>query len=142
MNSTRRQLIERLGALGPSVHAWPGGLTHRNRTAAGLDKTHTIDAIAVGKHSADDGRIVRVPARVLVMNAAGRGSYARTTPDRFGFPRLRRARAKRARGQHSIATPAGRINVSHQNLRLLQRGDGYAYGTRQESVSPPVRKTG
>lgn len=113
-----------------------------------------------------------MPARVLIVKATGRGSYARTTPDRFGFPRLQRARTKqhfgyvtgdlvratlptgkwagtwngriavRARGQHSLATPTGRINVSYRNLRLLQRGDGYAYDTRQEPVSQPSRKTG
>ncbi|WP_272902833.1 RNA-guided endonuclease IscB [Streptomyces sp. BA2] len=173
MNSTRRQLIEGLGALGPPVHAWQGLRTQRNRTAMGLDKTHTTDALAVGELDRENGgQIVRVPARVLVVKATGRGSYARTTPDRFGFPRLQRARTKehfgyvtgdlvratlptgkwagtwngrisvRARGQHSLATPTGRINVSYRNLRLLQRGDGYAYGTRQEPVSSPSRKTG
>ncbi|MFG2501785.1 RNA-guided endonuclease IscB [Streptomyces sp. NPDC048441] len=173
MNSTRRRLIEALGVLGPPVHAWPGVRTQQNRTAMGLDKTHTADALAIGELDRESGgRIVRVPARVLVVKATGRGSYARTTPDRFGFPRLQRARIKqhfgyitgdlvratlptgkwagtwsgrvsvRARGQHSLTTPTGRINVSHMNLRLLQRGDGYAYDTRQESVLLPGRKTG
>lgn len=131
------------------------------------------DAAAIGELDRENGgRIVRVPARVLIVKATGRGSYARTTPDRFGFPRLQRARTKqhfgyvtgdlvratvpaskwtgtwngrisvRARGQHSLATPTGRINVSYRNLRLLQRGDGYAYDTRQEPVSQPSRKTG
>lgn len=120
------------------------------------------DAVAIGELDRENGgRIVRVPARVLIVKATGRGSYARTTPDRFGFPRLQRARTKqhlvpagkwtgtwngrisvRARGQHSLATPTGRINVSYRNLRLLQRGDGYAYDTRQEPVSQPSRKTG
>ncbi|WP_367043048.1 RNA-guided endonuclease IscB [Streptomyces sp. Je 1-332] len=173
MNSTRRQLIEALGVLGPPVHAWTGIRTQRNRAATGLDKTHTTDALAIGElDRGNGGRIVRVPARVLVVKSTGRGSYARTTPDRFGFPRLQRARTKqhfgyitgdlvratpttgkwagtwngrisvRARGQHSLATPAGRINVSYRNLRLLQRGDGYAYDTRPEPVSSPSRKTG
>lgn len=173
MNSTRCRLIEALGALGPAVRAWQGARTQRNRTATGLDKTHTTDALAIGELDRENGgRIVRVPADVLVVKATGRGSYARTTPDRFGFPRLQRARTKqhfgyatgdlvratlptgkwtgtwtgrisvRARGQHSLTTQAGRINVSYRNLRLLQRGDGYAYDTRQESVSLPSRKTG
>ncbi|MFH8490689.1 RNA-guided endonuclease IscB [Streptomyces longisporoflavus] len=173
MNSTRVQLLEALGALGPPVHAWPGGRTHRNRMAMALEKTHTIDALAVGDLDRENGgKIVRVPARVLIVKATGRGSYARTTPDRFGFPRLRRARIKqhfgyvtgdlvratvptgtwagiwrgrvsvRARGQHSITTPTGRINVSHRNLRLLQRGDGYAYDTRREPLSPASGKSG
>ncbi|WP_409058300.1 RNA-guided endonuclease IscB [Streptomyces sp. SYP-A7185] len=173
MNSTRRRLIEELTALGPPVHVRPGSHTHRNRTAMGLGKTHTLDALAVGDLDRENGgRIVRVPGRVLVVKATGRGSYARTTPDRFGFPRLQRARSKqhfgyvtgdfvratvptgkwagtwhgrvsvRARGQHSITTSGGRINVSHRNLRLLQRGDGYAYDTREEPVPPASGKSG
>ncbi|MFI6089255.1 RNA-guided endonuclease IscB [Streptomyces sp. NPDC051218] len=173
MNSTRRQLIEGLSALGPPVQAWPGSRTQRNRTAMGLEKTHTIDALAVGDLDCENGgRIVRVAARVLVVKATGRGSYARTTPDRYGFPRLRRVRIKqhfgyvtgdlvratvpagkwagtwngritvRARGQHTLTSPTGRFNVSHRNLQLLQRGDGYAYETRQELVPPSSRKTG
>ncbi|MEV0118754.1 RNA-guided endonuclease IscB [Streptomyces sp. NPDC050844] len=171
MNSTRRQLVLKLGSLGPPMHTWSGSHTARNRRAMGLDKTHTIDALAVGPLG-HGGVIVRVPDRALVVRATGRGSYARTTPDRFGFPRLRRARSKRhfgyftgdlvrasvttgawagtwtgrvsvrARGQHSLTTPQGRINVSYRNLRLLQRGDGYAYGTRQEPVTRRSRKTG
>ncbi|MEU5954956.1 RNA-guided endonuclease IscB [Streptomyces sp. NPDC047525] len=173
MNATRRQLIEALGLLGRPVRSWPGGRTQRNRTAMGLAKTHTIDALAVGDLDRENGgRIVRVPARVLVVKATGRGSYARTTPDRFGFPRLRRARTKqhfgyvtgdlvratvptgkwagtwkgritvRARGQHTLTSPTGRFGVSYRNLRLLQRGDGYAYDVRQEPVPQPSRKTG
>ncbi|MFI5676628.1 hypothetical protein [Streptomyces cellulosae] len=102
--------------------------------------------------------------------ATGRGSYARTTPDRFGFPRLRRARVKRhfgyvtgdlvrakvptgkwtgtwtgrisvrADGQHSLTTPAGRINVRHRHLQLLQRADGYGYSVRPEPERSTSRK--
>lgn len=161
MNTTRWRLLEALEALGRPVHRWPGTLTKQNRTATGLPKTHTLDALCIGALDQEGGDfVVRVPVHVLVAKATGRGSYARTTPDRFGFPRLRRARCKqhfgyvtgdlvratvpsgkwagtwtgrisvRARGQHSLATPQGRINVSHRNLRLLQRGDGYSYATR------------
>ncbi|WP_030975575.1 MULTISPECIES: hypothetical protein [unclassified Streptomyces] len=38
----------------------------------------------------------------------------------------------RASGKHSLSTPVGRCTVSHRNLRLLQRADGYAYSYRQE----------
>ena len=109
---------------------------------------------------------------MLVAKVTGRGSYARTTPDRYGFPRLLRARTKRhfgyvtgdlvratvpsgkwagtwtgrisvrARGQHSLTARAGRINVSHRNLRLLQRGDGYGYSTRPEAPPSTSQKTG
>ncbi|MEW2396834.1 RNA-guided endonuclease IscB [Streptomyces sp. NPDC046862] len=171
MNATRWQLMEELNSLGRPVHAWSGGRTNENRTAAGLRKTHTLDALCIGELDHKNGHsVVRHPVQVLVAKATGRGSYARTTPDRFGFPRLRRARSKqhvgyvtgdlvratmpsgkwagtwtgrisvRARGQHSLATPRGRINVSHRNLRLLQRGDGYGYATRHEASPSTVRK--
>jgi hypothetical protein len=139
----------------------------------GLEKTHTLDALSVGRLDHESGdAIVRLPGQVLVVKATGRGSYARTTPDRFGFPRLRRARTKqhfgyvtgdlvravvpsgkwagtwtgrisvRSRGQHSLATSRGRINVSHWNLRVLQRGDGYGYSSRPEPTQSTSRKIG
>ncbi|MCT9082833.1 RNA-guided endonuclease IscB [Streptomyces fulvoviolaceus] len=166
MNATRWQLTEALGELGRPVHAWSGGRTKWNRSAMGLEKTHTLDALSVGCLDHENGdAVVRFPGQVLVAKATGRGSYARTTPDRFGFPRLRRARTKqhfgyvtgdlvranmptgrwagtwtgrisvRANGQHSLTTPAGRFNVRHRNMRLLQRGDGYAYSFRSEPGS-------
>ena len=171
MNATRWRLTEGLETLGRPVHAWSGGRTKWNRTAMGLGKTHTLDALSVGclDHESGDA-IVRLPVQVLIVKATGRGSYARTTPDRFGFPRLRRARTKqhfgyvtgdlvravmptgkwagtwtgrisvRAMGQHSLTTTAGRFNVRYRNLRLVQRGDGYGYATRQELVPSPSRK--
>lgn len=173
MNATRWQLTEALNALGRPVHAWSGGRTKWNRSAMGLEKTHTLDALCVGRLERESGdAIVRFPQQVLVAKATGRGSYARTTPDRYGFPRLRRARSKqhfgyvtgdlvqanmpvgkwagtwtgrisvRANGQHSLNAPAGRFNVLHRNLRLLQRGDGYGYSIRPESVPSTSGKTG
>ncbi|MGW3424754.1 RNA-guided endonuclease IscB [Streptomyces phaeochromogenes] len=173
MNATRWRLTEALETLGRPVHAWSGGRTKWNRTAMGLGKTHTLDALSVGRLDHESGdAIVRLPVQALIVKATGRGSYARTTPDRFGFPRLRRARTKqhfgfvtgdlvravvptgkwagtwtgrisvRAMGQHSLTTPAGRFNVRYRNLRLVQRGDGYGYATRREPVGSTSRKTG
>ncbi|MET9515487.1 RNA-guided endonuclease IscB [Streptomyces sp. NPDC002994] len=164
MNATRWRLAETLDSLGRPVSAWSGGRTKWNRTAMGLGKSHSLDALAVGHLDHENGdRVVRVAERVCVIRATGRGTYARTTPDRFGFPRLRRTRAKqhygyvtgdlvraqvprgkwigawvgriavRANGQHRLTTPTGRFDVSHRNLRLLQRADGYVYATRQEN---------
>ncbi len=171
MNTTRRHLVTALETFGRPVHTWSGGRTKGNRTAMGLGKSHTLDALCIGHLAHANGdAIVRFPARVLVVKANGRGSYARTTPDRFGFPRLRRGRVKqhfgyitgdlvravvptgkragtwtghisvRASGQHSLATPAGRFNVRHHNLRLLQRGDGYGYASRSELGTSPAQK--
>lgn len=163
MNETRRHIAEGLSALGLPVHTWSGGRTKWNRTAMGLPKTHTLDALCIGQLDHEAGAtIVRVPEQVQIITATGRGTYARTTPDRYGFPRLTRTRLKRhqgfatgdlvhasqpkgrwagkwtgrvsvrASGQHSLSTTQGRFNVSHTNLRLLQRADGYLYGTRRE----------
>ncbi|MEV2235272.1 hypothetical protein AB0H69_42825 [Streptomyces phaeochromogenes] len=94
------------------------------------------------------------------------------TPDRFGFPRLRRSRVRqhfgyvtgdlvratapsgkwadawtghvsvRSRGRHTLTTPAGRFSVSYKNLRIVQRGDEYGYAARREPVGSTSRKTG
>ncbi|WP_301370077.1 RNA-guided endonuclease IscB [Streptomyces xanthophaeus] len=162
-NATRLQLVEALAAQGVPVHAWSGGRTHWNRFAMGLPKSHTLDALATGviDHERGDA-LVRVPAQILVVSSTGRGSYARTTPDRFGFPRLQRPRGKvhhgyatgdlvaavvpkgkwvgkwvgriavRSSGQHRITTLTSRFDVSHRNLQLLQRADGYSYGFADE----------
>ncbi|MFJ9125830.1 hypothetical protein ACIRJS_17220 [Streptomyces sp. NPDC102340] len=173
MNSIQPGLYRALHRLAVPIRPWPSKVTSDNRRAVGLDKTHTLDALAVEPLDQDRGdTIVRVPDRVLVIEATGRGSYARTTPDRFGFPRLRRERRKqhfgyvtgdlvraeipkgkwagtwtgrvsvRARGQHSLTTPGGRINVSYLHLHLLQRADGYAYSSRQEAGASMSRKIG
>ncbi|MEU8749916.1 RNA-guided endonuclease IscB [Streptomyces chartreusis] len=172
MNATYRQLSDALGAFGIPMQAWSARLTKTNRGAMQLGKTHTLDALSIGPLDHENGdAIVRFPGQVLVARATGRGSYARTTPDRYGFPRLRRARTKqhfgyvtgdlvracvpsgkwagtwtgrvsvRARGQHSLATPMGRFNVSYRNLELLQRGDGYGYSSRPESPASASRKS-
>lgn len=173
MNATGHRLTEVLDTLGMPVHTWSGAETKETRSVAGLAKTHTLDALCIGPLDHESGHaIVRFPGQVLVAKATGRGSYARTTPDRFGFPRLRRSRTKqhfgyvtgdlvratvpsgkwtgtwtgrvsvRAMGQHSLATPRGRFNVSYRYLRLLQRGDGYGYVLRPEAAPPTPRKTG
>ncbi|MFB7182465.1 RNA-guided endonuclease IscB [Streptomyces sp. NPDC056257] len=163
MNATRLQLVRELEGQDMPVHAWSGGRTRWNRFALGLPKSHTIDALATGVMDHERGdALVRMPAQILVVASTGRGSYARTTPDRFGFPRLQRPRGKvhhgystgdlvaavvpqgkwaggwvgriavRASGQHRITTLTSRFDVSHRNLRLLQRADGYAYGFAAE----------
>ncbi|MFE7099485.1 RNA-guided endonuclease IscB [Streptomyces erythrochromogenes] len=163
VNTTRLLLVKALATRGVPVHPWSGGRTAWNRGAMGLPKSHTLDALATGLLERERGdRVVRVPARILVVTSTGRGSYARTTPDRYGFPRLQRPRRKihrgystgdlvaaalprgkwagrwvgrvsvRASGQHRITTPTSRFDVSHRNLRLLQRADGHAYGFAEE----------
>ncbi|MFF3862364.1 RNA-guided endonuclease IscB [Streptomyces sp. NPDC002209] len=158
MNATRHRLAEALETLGRPVYAWSGARTRWNREAMGLPKSHTLDALLTGDLDHENGAaVVRIPEQVLAMTSTGRGSYARTTPDRHGFPRLLRSRVKRhhgfatgdlvqadvprgkwrgrwvgkiavrASGRHRLTTAACRFDVGHGNLRLLQRADGYAY---------------
>lgn len=85
MNAICRPLIVALESLGKPVYAWSGRLTRENRTTTGLPKSHTLDALSVGPLDHQNGaRIVRFAEQVLVARATGRGSYARTTPDRYG----------------------------------------------------------
>ncbi|MDT7839238.1 hypothetical protein [Streptomyces justiciae] len=144
--------MEALDDLGIPIHASTGQSTKENRSAMGLAKTHTLDALSVTQldHEVGDA-IVRHPEQVLVAKATGRGSYARTTPDPFGFPRLRRTRAKqhfgyitgdlvqasvptgqwagtwtgrvsvRANGQHSEATDTATPSVWNQLRQHLEK---------------------
>ncbi|WP_433445199.1 RRXRR domain-containing protein [Nonomuraea sp. CA-141351] len=73
-----------------------------NRTRNHLPKTHTLDALAVGKLNS----ISETVSTVLIAACAGRGTHARTRPDptrpdKHGFPRLRMARQKQHFGYQS-----------------------------------------
>ncbi|WDZ92014.1 RNA-guided endonuclease IscB [Nocardiopsis sp. HUAS JQ3] len=140
-----------------------GGRTKWNRMRNHLPKTHTLDALSVGKVAT----ITEAVSTALTVSCSGRGSYARTTPDRYGFPQLRRDRAKRhygfttgdlvhavvpagkrrgthtgrvlvrAKGNFDIMTANGRQpGINHRYVRLLQRADGYAYTFRKETGVP------
>ncbi|WP_273634034.1 RNA-guided endonuclease IscB [Streptomyces muensis] len=97
MNATRWQIVDQLRSMGLSVRAWSGGRTQYNRVGHGLAKTHTLDALAVGEVK-DGTRIIRHPRTVLIATATGRGTYARTRSDRYGFPRLILPRTKQCSG--------------------------------------------
>ncbi|MGP3919430.1 RNA-guided endonuclease IscB [Nonomuraea sp. 10N515B] len=160
VNATRWALGRALAATGLPVHAASGGRTKWNRSRTGAPKSHTLDALHVGELADVQGW----PATVLVAGAAGRGGYARTRTDRYGFPRLRLPRVKqvhgfatgdlvrasvpsgknagvhigrvsvRTTGKFNITTVRGVVQgVHHRHIRLLQRGDGYAYHYQAES---------
>ncbi|WP_433361579.1 RRXRR domain-containing protein [Streptosporangium sp. CA-115845] len=79
---------------GLPVSTASGGRTKWNRSRTGAAKSHTLDALHVGHL----GGVTAWPSAVLVVKATGRGSYARTRTDRYGFPRLRLPRTKRVKG--------------------------------------------
>jgi 5-methylcytosine-specific restriction endonuclease McrA len=163
--ATRTALLKGIGSRLPTQSA-SGGRTKWNRTRFGLPKTHTLDALAVGRCAA----ISETSKQVLVATCTGRGTYTRTRPDRYGFPRLRLPRQKRihgfATGDFAKAvipagkkrgTYTGRVSVRisgnfniatgqrivqglrHKHFRLLQRADGYSYTRKEEGMSSPVK---
>ena len=165
-NATRRALWKTLDERLPT-RVGTGGRTKWNRTRNQLPKSHTLDALCVGKLDT----VSQTIRAVLVAGCAGRGTYARTRPDKHGFPRLRLPRSKgvfgfatgdlvraavpkgkkagthtgrvavRASGSFNITTAHGTVQgISHKHVRQLQRADGYAYTIQEEvGVSRPSR---
>ncbi|WP_121181756.1 RNA-guided endonuclease IscB [Nocardiopsis sp. Huas11] len=160
-NATRWALWRALDARIPT-HVGSGGRTKWNRIRNRLPKSHTLDAVAVGKVDT----ITETVGMILAVGCSGRGSYARTRPDRNGFPRLGLPRTKhffgfatgdlvravvpkgkwvgthtgrvavRSTGRHTVTTVCGPVSTSYKNLRLLQRADGYAYTMKKEAGAP------
>jgi len=81
VNSTRWALYQVLKATGLPVSTGSGGQTKWNRTQFGVPKTHTLDALCVGRV---DG-VVSYPEYATVAKATGRGTYRRAQPDAYGF---------------------------------------------------------
>ncbi len=159
--STRWSLWRALDAMLPT-HTDSGGRTKWNRGRCGLPKTHTLDALCVGKL----GTVTEIVITALVAGCAGRGTHTRTRTDKHGFPRLRMPRQKqffgyqtgdlvravvptgkktgvhtgrvavRATGSFNITTAHGTVQgIRYKHVRLLQRADGYAYTTKREGVA-------
>ncbi|WP_327672449.1 MULTISPECIES: RNA-guided endonuclease IscB [unclassified Streptomyces] len=164
VNSTRWALWRALDASFPTVHTASGGRTKWNRQQTGTPKTHTLDALCVGRLDT----LTRTPARVLAVAATGRGTYSRTRADKYGFPRLHLPRQKqhfgyqtgdlaravvptgkktgthtgriavRTTGSFNVKTAHGLVQgIRHTHFRLLQRADGYAHTTRPEGQTAP-----
>ncbi|MFE6892405.1 RNA-guided endonuclease IscB [Streptomyces sp. NPDC057694] len=161
VNSTRWALWRALDTAFTTVHTASGGRTKWNRRRTSTPKTHTLDALCVGRF----GALTRTPTHVLAVEATGRGTYTRTRTDKYGFPRLRLPRQKRvfgyqtgdlaravvptgkktgthvgriavrATGRFNVKTDLGLIQgIGHQYFRLLQRADGYGYTIRLEGA--------
>jgi len=81
VNTTRWALYQALQTTGLPVSTGSGGRTKWNRSRFGVPKTHTLDAICVGKV---DG-VVSYPAQLVVARSTGRGTYRRAQPDAHGF---------------------------------------------------------
>ncbi|GIE41428.1 hypothetical protein Alo02nite_43260 [Actinoplanes lobatus] len=160
VSTTRWALWRALTGTGLPVHVGSGGRTKWNRHRTAAPKSHTIDALHVGRL----GTVTGWPHRILAAAATGRGAYSRTRTDRYGFPRLRLPRTKhvhgyatgdlvravvstglkrgthlgrvavRTTGSFNIRTRYGLVQgIHHRHCRLLQRGDGWAYTTLLET---------
>ncbi|MFI5800277.1 RNA-guided endonuclease IscB [Streptomyces sp. NPDC051677] len=154
MNATRWRIVDQLRATGLPVSSWSAGRTQYNRVSHGLAKTHTLDALAVG--AVKDGMaIVRFPERVLVATAAGRGTYARTRSDRYGFPRLSLPRIKQSFGYATgdlvravipsgkyAGSWTGRVAVRSTGRFNIRSGRGIAQGIHHRYIQLLQRADG
>ncbi|MET8047336.1 RNA-guided endonuclease IscB [Streptosporangium sp. NPDC005286] len=136
VNATRWALWRALEATGLPVHTASGGRTKWNRSRTGAPKSHTLDALHVG--SLDT--VTTWPSTVLVATATGRGTYARTTPDRYGFPRLVRPRSKLHHGFQTgdlvrANVPAGKKAGVHAGRVLVRSSGSFDITTRHGRVA-------
>jgi 5-methylcytosine-specific restriction endonuclease McrA len=160
VNTTRRELFERLQALGLPIECGSGGLTKYNRTTRELPKTHWLDAACVGKSTPEALLVTGV--RPLAITAYGHGCRQMCLMNKYGFPRtdpkekhpkhgfktgdivkaivpphLKRAgthvgrMSAKASGAFTIATNSGAVpDIGKNYCRKLQRADGYGYSQR------------
>jgi len=135
VNTTRWALHRKLLATDLPVGTGSGGRTKFNRTRCGVPKSHTLDALCVGDVTAVAG----YPSRVLVATSTGRGSYARTRSDKYGFPRLHLTRTKRhhgfATGDHVRAVvPTGGKAGTHVGRVAVRASGKFNIATRLGTV--------
>ncbi|HEU5230174.1 MAG TPA: HNH endonuclease, partial [Ktedonobacteraceae bacterium] len=160
VNATRWALYERLQAFGFPVECGTGGRTKFNRVIRHLPKTHWLDAACIGVSTPDVLDVSRVMP--LIITATGHGNRRMCGVDTFGFPDRHKARQQSFMGYHTgdlvkaiipqgtyagiyegrIAIrfrPSfrlGKIDVHPKYLRMLQRGDGYAYNQGVRAFPP------
>jgi len=161
VNATRYQLVEELRRFGLPISTWSGGRTRWNRARFGLEKTHALDALAVGELAG----VSIGKHQTVVITATGRGEHCRTLRTRYGFPRAYLPRQKmvagfitgdrvkavvpaslktagvhvgrvavRTTGSCAVRTSSGTVDgINVRYLRLVQRGDGYENRFASES---------
>jgi 5-methylcytosine-specific restriction endonuclease McrA len=136
VNSTRWALKLALEQTGLPVFTGTGGQTKFNRTRLGLPKTHCVDALVVGDVDAVTGH-----AQIeQIMKQVGRGSYARTRSDKYGFPRLKLTRVKRHFGFATgdivrAVIPAGKKAGTHFGRVAVRSSGSFNIGTGAGVVS-------
>lgn len=93
VNASRWALVNRLKAQWP-VTVGSGGRTKFNRTNQHYAKDHWIDAACVGESG--ERVSIRGGMKPLIITAKGRGTHQVVRTDKFGFPRGKAGRIKRA----------------------------------------------
>lgn len=168
MNATRWRLYHQLQATNLPVEGGSGARTKMQRIAHGLPKEHYYDALCVG--ASTPPQFTALPAYVQIWLAKGRGTRQMCGTDQFGFPIRHRSRAKqhfgfqtgdrvlatfpqgkftgthigrvtiRANGHFVIRTASGRVEGAWKHCRVLQRNEGWDYGTQpanEDGALPP-----
>lgn len=95
VNASRWALANRLQQRWPTVFG-SGGRTKFNRTRQHYAKDHWIDAACVGVSG--ERVTIREGMKPLTITAKGRGSHQVVRTDKYGFPRGKAGRIKRAFG--------------------------------------------
>ncbi|MFI6454919.1 RNA-guided endonuclease IscB [Streptosporangium amethystogenes] len=135
VNATRWALWRALTATRLPVATASGGRTKWNRSRTGASKSHTLDALHVGELEA----VTVWPSTVLVVRAAGRGTYCRTRTDKYGFPRLRLPRIKQVRGFATgdlvrAVVPSGKKAGVHTGRVAVRSNGSFNITTRHGTV--------
>jgi len=135
VNATRWALWQALQATGLPVATASGGRTTWNRSRTGAPKSHTLDALHVGHLET----VTAWPSKVLVVAATGRGTYARTRTDRYGFPRLRLPRTKQVKGFATgdlvrATIPTGKNTGVHTGRVAVRTTGSFNITTRHGTV--------
>ena len=159
VNATRNKLLAEMLKTGLAVETGTGAQTKYNRKLYRIPKTHALDAACVG----DIQGIKNWNIPHLGIKCIGRGSYARTRLDKYGFPRIYFPKEKRVFGFQSgdivkaviktkdaFKTVIGKIAVRTRgyfalvyekisfdvkwcNCKIIQRADGYQYQRKEYS---------
>lgn len=135
VNSTRWALLNELRATGLPVEISSGGRIKWNRAQFGIPKAHALDAACAGAVQTVEGW----QRPTLTIKAMGRGSYARTRLDRFGFPRGVLTRQKRhfgfQTGDRVVATvPKGKKAGIHAGRVAVRTSGSFNIQTAQGIV--------
>lgn len=170
MNATRWRLFEQLQATGLPVECGTGARTKMQRLAHQLPKTHYFDACCVGASTPERLDIRTRYAALWTATGRGKRQMCQTDKfgfprahrlarkQHFGFQTGDTVAANVLKGKYQ-GTWRGRVtcrasgsfdirnnekqiicNAGHKHCRLIQRGDGWQYGTTMiEEASCNVR---